>query len=189
MITFDPESHTYTNDGVVLPSVTQIVTAVFGKTFENVPRSVLKEKAEYGQRIHTWIEEYALTGKRKRQSELMKISTDQVKDIFFEERILIRKVEQMVHTDRYAGKYDMYGTHRGKTCLIDIKSTAVLDVEYLALQLGMYKNAMAEDVEECACLWVPKGKTAKFVPIEPKDNEFIEWALWRYENEFDSGRY
>lgn len=189
MIKFDAESHTYTNDGVVLPSVTQIVTAVLGKSFENVPKRVLKEKADYGQRIHSWIEEYALTGKRKRQSELMKISTDQVREMLFNERIIIQKTEQIVNTDRYCGTYDMYGTHRGKTCLIDIKSTAELDVEYLAMQLGMYKLAMHEDVEECACLWVPKGKTAKFVMIEPKDAEFIDWVLYRYENKFDSGRY
>lgn len=186
MIEFDKGAHEYRLDGVRIPSVTQIVSAQFPDMYEGIPDETLKKKADYGDRVHAWIEAYCTTGVKKRQSELMKLSTDQVKRIVDDERLRIQRVEQIVHTDHYAGTYDMYGTWRGVPTLIDIKSTATLHTEYLQMQLAMYKYAMDLEVEKCACLWVPKGQLARLVEIEPVSRERVEWMVYRYESEHHS---
>ena len=187
MIEFDREKHAYYLDGVPLPSVTEIIS---GDKYDDIPTAILKRKADWGNRIHDWGETYALTGVRKHQSEMMKLSTDQAKRIIDRERIIIHSTEQIVYTDKYAGTYDMYGTRRGKTILIDIKTTYELDEHYLSLQLGMYKKAMessGKTVEQCACLWLPKGRFAMLVDVDPASDEEIEWTVFKYEQEHNLG--
>ena len=183
MICFDKETHTYTLDGVRLPSVTEIISRIIGNDYSEVPEKILKDKADFGNRMHEWIERYAVSGVRKRQSELMKLSTDQVKKIFENERILIHSVEKIIYCDKYAGTYDMYGTWKGVSTLFDIKTTAELHMEKLQWQLGMYKACMEEPVEKCVCLWCPKGGVVKLIEVVPHSTEEIEWMVYRYESE------
>lgn len=64
MVKFIESSHTYLNDdGVIIPSVTQLLSWKFGSGYDNVPEDVLKAKAQYGTRIHAMVEEYCKTGK------------------------------------------------------------------------------------------------------------------------------
>ena len=187
-VLFDGRTHTYTDDGVCVPSVTQIITAVvFPNAYKDVPESVLKAKAEYGNRIHQWVEEYALKGVKKRQSALMKLTTNQVVKIFERERIIIHSTEQIISAGRYAGTYDMYGTWRGEETLFDIKTTQVLNIKYLEWQLGMYKEAMKKPVKKCAVLWCPKGDLVQLIEVQPKKAEEIDWLVDRYEQEFITG--
>lgn len=51
MINFDEASHTYTVDGMAVPSVTTIL-GVFDRGLERVPREVLDEKAALGKAVH-----------------------------------------------------------------------------------------------------------------------------------------
>ena len=174
MIEFLKDEHIYVVDGIVVPSVTQIISRILYDQYTDAPQKVLKKKAEYGTKIHEWVERYSTTGERLRQSEMMKLSTDQYMTMAFEERIIIQSVEQMIACgSRYAGTYDMYGTWKGSLTLFDIKTTAGLNEEYLAWQLGMYKMAMDQPVEKCACIWLPKGDLAKLVEITPKTEEEI----------------
>lgn len=187
-VQFDERTHTYTVDGVCVPSVTTIIGEVlYPNAYRGVPESVLKAKAEYGNKIHRWIETYALKGVKKRQTALMKLSTEQVKRIFDKQRILIRSTEQIVYTKRYAGTYDMYGTWKGEETLFDIKTTQVLNTRYLEWQLGMYKAAMDKPVKKCAVLWCPKGDVVQLLEIQPKTAEEIDWLVSRYEAEHYTG--
>ena len=52
MLTFDPVLHRYAIDGVVLPSVTQILQACGCYDFSMVPRDVLEHKREIGKALH-----------------------------------------------------------------------------------------------------------------------------------------
>ena len=59
-------THTYLNDdGVIIPSVTQLISWKFGSGYEDVPEDVLKAKAKYGTRIHALVEEYCKQGKNQ----------------------------------------------------------------------------------------------------------------------------
>ena len=183
MIRFDKDRHVYTNDGVPVPSVTRIIGMLFPTMYDGIPAEILEKAADYGNRIHEWVETYALTEKRKRQTGMMKISTKQVEEIFKEHDIKIATCEQIVEGIGYCGMYDMAGKVDGHTALIDIKTTAEVHTEYLEWQLGMYKAALDEKPEKCYCLWLPKGGKAELIEIEPKTDEEIEWLVYRYEQE------
>ena len=186
MIQFDKGTHTYTIDGVRTPSVTQILSWLYPRKYADVPPEVLKEKAEYGNRVHEWIENYCLTGKKKRQSKLMRLSTEQAISLL--EGFDVEACEKAVSFgNKFCGTYDMYGECDGEKVLIDIKTTSEFDEEYLQWQLGMYKLAMEEhgdQVDKCMCLWLPKGKIASLKDVVPKTRYDIEWLLYRYEEEF-----
>ena len=57
------DDHLYLVDGIRLPSVTQLVNAKFGDSYQGVPRSVLDNAAEQGTLVHKAIEEYCTEGK------------------------------------------------------------------------------------------------------------------------------
>ena len=63
-ITFDEEKHEYTNarTGEALPSVTQIINAVYGSGLENAPSQFVERAAEKGTIIHKEIEAYLTKG-------------------------------------------------------------------------------------------------------------------------------
>lgn len=185
LIEFFPSLHMYTLNGIVIPSVTQVVSWVVRKDYSEVPASVLKEKADYGNRIHRWVEEYAKNGIISPQTETMEISTAQLEDLFEENGVIIERTEEIVHYgERYAGTYDMYGYVDTKQALIDIKTTAEYDGEYLGWQLGMYKLAMEEEgmqVDKTYCLWMPKKKRVHLIEVVPKNERQIIEALDRWE--------
>lgn len=185
MITFDKGTHTYTVDGVRAPSVTQILQFLNPEKYADVPPEVLAAKAEYGNRVHEWIEHYAMTGKKKRQTDMMKLSTLQAVDLLSEFKA--EKCEEVVtYKGVYCGTYDMYGTIKDQKALIDIKTTSEYDESYLSWQLGMYKIALeeaGEQVDRCMCLWCPKGAVAYLIDVDPKTQYDIDWLLFRYEQE------
>ena len=53
---FDKETHTYIKDGIILTSVTQLLQELFPLKYENVPKEILNQKAEYGSSVHKLIE-------------------------------------------------------------------------------------------------------------------------------------
>ena len=48
---FDKETHTYIKDGIILTSVTQLLQELFPLKYENVPKEILNQKAEYGKSV------------------------------------------------------------------------------------------------------------------------------------------
>ena len=55
---YDDESHTYIVDGVIVPSVTQILAVKFGNKYAGVNRSTLERAASRGTAIHEAIENF-----------------------------------------------------------------------------------------------------------------------------------
>lgn len=179
MITFDRETHTYLNDGVIIPSVTSIIKAVNGTSYNGVPAAVLEAKAEYGNRVHEWIEHYCLTGEELEQTRTMKMSTDQFKN--WKDGIEITSVEQPVmYKELYAGTYDMKGYYNGKPALFDIKTTISFDEDYLSWQLSMYQLALGEKLE-LYCIWLPKAKRGQIKRIPEKNEKDIIKLLETYQ--------
>lgn len=187
MIEFLEDVHCYLVDGVFTPSVTQIVRTVAGEDYSKVPPAVLRRKASYGDKIHEWIEHYSMTGEELQQTDEMKLSTDQWKIIKDKFGITIQCCEEIVSFENhYAGKFDMFGYDSdGLKTLIDIKTTAKYDEEYLQWQLGMYKKAIKYtfgwDVDRCCCLWLPKKKMAILKDVLPKSDEEITEVVNKYE--------
>lgn len=55
---FDEEQHKYTYNGVVIPSVTQILQTAGLSSFGNINESVLQEAGERGKLVHQYTEDY-----------------------------------------------------------------------------------------------------------------------------------
>lgn len=68
----------------------------------------------------------------------------------------------------------------GKKYLIDIKTTAKLDKEYLSWQLSLYEKAKGEQFDGLACIWLPKKELGQFVEIERKTRNEIKKILEAY---------
>lgn len=59
MIKFDAESHIYTNErGFIIPSVTEIISYVYGTGLEDAPAQLVARAAEKGHKIHKEIENF-----------------------------------------------------------------------------------------------------------------------------------
>ncbi len=57
---FDPRTHTYTRNGVILPSVTQILRPISNTAYREIPQGTLDYAADRGTRLHNAISTYIL---------------------------------------------------------------------------------------------------------------------------------
>lgn len=55
--TFDPDTHTYTINGKIVPSVTDILFPITGKGLSQVPPALLQQKAILGSLVHEYCAE------------------------------------------------------------------------------------------------------------------------------------
>ena len=56
------DTHEYLVDGVLVPSITQILKIKFGNKYDGVSQKVLNRAAEKGNEVHEAIERYCKTG-------------------------------------------------------------------------------------------------------------------------------
>ncbi|HHX66874.1 MAG TPA: PD-(D/E)XK nuclease family protein [Gallicola sp.] len=180
MIEFLKEDHLYLVDGVITPSVTQILQFLFPDKYKDVPPEILAKKAEYGSILHKVIEIAeqeqmfeieALRQKIKGINYLIELSFKQYLKIKEKYNIDVLEQEQIVaYKDYYCGTFDMIAKVDGKKSLIDIKTTAELDIEYLSWQLSFYELAKGEQFEKLYVIWLPKKSLGelKEIPRKPK---------------------
>ena len=62
LLEYIDESHTYIFDGVVLPSITQILKVKFGNKYIGISKDVLNRASEKGTEVHKAIEDYEKEG-------------------------------------------------------------------------------------------------------------------------------
>lgn len=177
---FEP-THTYLIDGVVVPSVTQIVNWYFGNTYANVDPEVLKRSADYGTAVHKLIENYESVGIGADfpEVELWRKAKERY-------GLHVYRTEQMVeYKGMYCGRFDIlcdaYQGDPNRPCLIDIKTTSKMMRDHLALQLGLYRMALDFGDIDCACMWMPKDGRCELYPIEPYSNEKCEQIVKAYQ--------
>ena len=179
MIEYIDEIHTYLYDGVIVPSVSQILhEKVFPRKYEGVPASVLNAKAEYGTEVHSIIEKLENGIEYEPSSLLVKASVGQYLNL--KEKYNINVVEQekiVCYKGLYAGRFDMVAKIGNDLCLCDIKTTAQLDKEYLSWQLSMYELAYGKKFDKLIAIWLPKKNLGKIEEIERKDKKEIERIL------------
>lgn len=135
------ETHTYLYDGVILPSITQILKVKFGSKYDGIPRATLERAAEQGSAVHKAIEDYERHGIESTVPELRNYKFLK-KAYKFE--CLKNEVPVVLFKDDEAvacGRLDLVLTQDGYIGLGDIKRTSVLDKNYLAYQLNLYRIA------------------------------------------------
>lgn len=144
---FYEDSHQYICDGVMIPSVTQVLAHKFGHKYDGISASTLSEAAKKGTETHLAIERLCKTGEMTDLPEVknflflkkafkFEVVDNEVPVILFhaQEPICAGRLDLVIKTDEGLG-------------LADIKRTSVLDRDYLFYQLNIYKIAYEQ------CYW------------------------------------
>jgi hypothetical protein len=151
------ETHTYLVNGVIVPSITQILKIKFGNKYNGISKEVLNRAAELGTAVHKSIEDYEKLGLESEVKELrnykflkkhykFECKDNEVPIIFFwnyeEDRPATpEEIESGIAVPVAAGRLDLVLEETEKIGLGDIKRTSALDKEYVAYQLNLYRIA------------------------------------------------
>lgn len=183
MIEFISESHTYLYQGVIVPSVTSILSStIFRKMYEGVPKYILNNKAQFGTNVHRAIE----TDDSSHLNQVEMISYQQWLKLKERYEIAPKKQEILVHyEDLYCGTLDMIAVVNDELIINDIKTTAKLDEDYLSWQLSFYKYAYEqmfnENLVKGYVTWLPKKELGQFIEIPFKTKDEVLSLVAEYE--------
>lgn len=179
MIEFIEKEHLYLLDGVIIPSVSEILYFIFPDKYKNVDIATLTKKAEYGSKVHETIECIEQGKELPELDENQNFSIRQYLRLKEKNNIQVQAQEQVIYyKSDYAGRFDMIATINNELCLCDIKTTAILDKEYLSWQLSFYelafKSMYGTGFEKLYAIWLPKKNYGKLVEIKRKQtNELL----------------
>jgi len=140
-VEFIEDGHIYLVDGIIVPSVTEILAKKFNKKYDGVSGDVLRARAEEGTRVHEAIENLCKTGEMADLPEVRNF-------LFLKKAFGFDVVDNEVpvilihHGDPIAcGRLDLVIRSKDGLGLADIKRTSVLDRDYLFYQLNIYRIA------------------------------------------------
>ncbi len=133
------DTHTYLVDGMIVPSITQMLKIKFKNKYNGVNQQVLNRASEKGTQVHEAIEKLCKTGEVEEIKEVKNF-------IFLQKQYKFNTVDNEVpiilfkdETPVGAGRLDLVLEENNELGLGDIKRTSVLDKEYLAYQLNLYR--------------------------------------------------
>lgn len=138
---FYEDTHQYVCDGVMLKSITQLLKQRFPDKYANVSEEVLQQAAVKGTQMHEAIERWCKYGE---ESELQELRNFKFLQRMYQFEVLGNEVPVILFYEDEpiaAGRLDMVLKMDGKVGLADLKRTSVLDKNYLAYQLNLYRIA------------------------------------------------
>lgn len=201
MITFLDEPHIYLVDGIITPSVSEILHFIFPDKYKGVDKRILNRKAEYGTTIHESIEMYEANIQTMQLEDAFNVVI-QAKDLNYiqeaslrqyvklkrEKKLMVLEQEKMIQYQRkYAGRFDMIADVNGALSLCDIKTTAQLDEEYLSWQLSYYELAMGKTFDKLYAIWLPKKGLGVLKEVERKPKELLLKKLNDFLEVYENG--
>lgn len=138
-IEYIDDIHCYLCDGIILPSVTTILKIKFGNKYKGIDETVLKRASEKGTEVHNAIENYC---KKGIESDLKELKNFKFLKKQYKFNVLDNEVPILIFKDDEpvaVGRLDLVLKDGEEVGLGDIKRTSVLDKEYLAYQLNLYR--------------------------------------------------
>lgn len=140
LLEYIDKSHTYIFNGVILPSITQILKVKFGNKYLGVSNSTLERAANLGTEVHKAIEDYETKGIENIElKELRNYVFLKVRNNF---KCLKNEVPIVLFLDDKpvaAGRVDLILEQNGQVGIADIKRTSTFDKEYVAYQTNLYR--------------------------------------------------
>ena len=135
MIEFNETTHTYTLEGKVLISTTQLLSK-YGlvPSYEYVNKETLNKSAEFGRFVHKEIENYIKKGEIG-WSDQLHLFVDYVRSNGNMTDLLS---ETIVHNEHIAGTIDLIYKKEGYTYIGDFKTTYSLNTHAVSWQLSIY---------------------------------------------------
>ena len=147
---FFDEGHIYLVDGVIVPSITDILKVRFGNKYQGIPKDVLEAASSAGTAVHDAIEAYCKRGEESDLPELRNFKFLQ-KQYHFD--VLGNEIPVLLldadGKPIAAGRIDLLIAEQNaaegqQIGLADIKRTSTLDKDYLFYQLNLYKIAFTQ---------------------------------------------
>ncbi len=173
-IIFDENTHTYFNQGKVLPSVSEIMRGLSETHYANIPPQVLEKAAKRGTKVHKAIELYELHGttpEKEIKPYLLRYKVAKKLNGF--EPV---SLELMLSNDRFCGMLDCIAKLDDKQIIIDFKNTAKINTDLLEVQMAGYLELCEFNeipIDEIYVLHITKS-SHKFELVRP--NKAL-WAL------------
>lgn len=149
------DTHTYLYDGLILPSVTQILGVKYRNDYASVPPAVLENAAKRGTEIHKAIENFNVSCYDDGREAVRNFKFLQ-KQYGFE--VLDSELPIVIFKDDMpiaCGRLDMTILMDGETGIADIKTVSSLNKEKIAYQLNLYRIGLMQSY----------GVDAKFLKI------------------------
>ena len=149
------DTHTYLYDGLMLPSVTQILGVKYRNDYASVPPAVLDNASKRGTAVHKAIENFNVSGYDD-GSEAVRNFKFLQKQYGFE--VLDSELPIVIFKDDMpiaCGRLDMTMLLDGQTGIADIKTVSALNKEKIAYQLNLYRIGLMQSY----------GVDAKFLKI------------------------
>lgn len=159
MLEFNAENHTYTDGGILIPSVTTVMDLIHN--YCGIPEKILERASERGTAVHLATELYdeGRLDMGSLSDEILGYVMGWMKfksDTGFQPEMIEYRVYSKKH--RYAGTLDRTGLINGKLAIIDVKTTAQFYSAF-GVQLGGYMNAYNEGTpakDKVKTRWVVK---------------------------------
>lgn len=178
VLEYDDFSHTYLVDGIIVSSVTQLLNKKFGHKYDNVIKSTLNAAADRGTKIHKAIEDFC----HGISSDLEEVSDFKFLMNYY--GFWVPKNELPIILDfagkTYAGRLDLILAINDELAVADIKTTSVLDKEYLGYQLNLYRlgamQSYGYEISKLYGIHLRSGKR-KLVPIPIKEESWLVESL------------
>ena len=182
VLEFLPETHTYLYEGLMLPSVSQILCMKYKNDYASVPPAVLNNAARRGTAVHKAIENFNVSGYDD-GSEAVRNFKFLQKQYGFE--VLDSELPLVLFKDDMpiaCGRLDMTMLMDGETGIADIKTVSSLNKEKIAYQLNLYRIGLMQSY----------GVDAKFLKIihlrdgirKVIDSPINEKMTWELINKF-----
>lgn len=149
------DTHTYLYDGLMLPSVSQILGTKYRNEYASVPPAVLNNAAKRGTAVHKAIENYN-NSNYDDGSEAVRNFKFLQKQYGFE--VLDSELPLVIFKDDMpiaCGRLDMTMLMDGESGIADIKTVSSLNKEKIAYQLNLYRIGLMQSY----------GVDAKFLKI------------------------
>lgn len=177
-LAFDEATHTYSLNGYLLSSVTQIMKPLSSAEYKGIDESVLRNAAERGSAVHEAIEvkikydfDDCPTEYSAYYDAFRKFAADYSPEWLHSE---MRTYHRQL---MYAGTVDLICRIGGETFLVDFKTTSKINHMLTRVQLEAYAQALNSfgiNVDRKAILQLKKDGKYSFERYEKNDSESWE---------------
>ena len=177
---FDPSEHIYKYDGHELPSITRLLKNILPDKYKGVDENTLNIASIRGTYIHMLIEEYEKCQIDDSSSKELRNYKFLKKNYKFE---VVSSETPVVLFDNgtpiAGGMIDLVIKKDDKLGIADIKTTSVLDKEYVTVQTNLYRIAYqqsyGEEISFLKAIWLKEDKR-RFVNL-PINEHYLNEAL------------
>jgi hypothetical protein len=136
-LTFEEASHQYRIDGRIVPSVTTVLKSAGHYQFDGVPLSRLEKKRVLGKAVHAYIAGEVVDPWINGMDPYVNAWEEFRRLTCFEAEYA--ELVMACKDHRFAGTLDLVGKLSSRRILLDVKTTAVLDIRATALQTAAYE--------------------------------------------------